>query len=400
MNILVINCGSSSLKYQLIDMDTESVIAKGNCEKIGLPDAFHKYKPTGKDEVLFNGPFPTHLEAVESVLNALADSKIGVIKSLDEISAVGHRIVQGGSIFKGPAIVTDEVIEQIEDLASLAPLHNKAHAIGIRACRKELPDVPMVVVFDTSFHQTMPDYAYMYGIPYEMYEKGKIRRYGFHGTSHHYVALRTAEIMGKDLSELKLIICHLGNGSSITAIKNGKVIDTTMGLTPLDGLMMGTRCGAIDPAVIPFVMENFGVKPEELNDFMNKKCGMQGISGVSSDFRDLQAVKHENDRARLALDMFCYQAKKYIGGFIAALNGIDALVFTAGVGENDYDVREQITDDMDYLGIVLNKEKNHGLKAKESDLTGEGSKAKVYLVPTNEELMIARETLQMIGKKY
>jgi len=398
MKVLVINCGSSSLKYQLIDMENENVIAKGNCEKIGLADAFHKYKPTGKDEVLFNGPFPTHLEAATSVLNALVDDKIGVIKSLDEISAVGHRIVQGGSIFKGPAIVTEEVIEQIEDLATLAPLHNKAHAIGIRACREKLPNVPMVVVFDTSFHQTMPDYAYMYGIPYEMYEKAKIRRYGFHGTSHHYVSLRTAEILGKKPEELKMIVCHLGNGSSISAIKNGKVIDTTMGLTPLDGLMMGTRCGAIDPAIIPFIMQNFGIKAEELNDFMNKKCGMQGISGISSDFRDLQAVKAENDRARLALDMFCYQAKKYIGGYIAALNGIDALVFTAGVGENDYEVRAAITKDMDYLGIKMDETKNDGLKGKEADLTGEGSKVKVLLVPTNEELMIAKETVELIKK--
>lgn len=398
MKILVINCGSSSLKYQLIDMENENVIAKGLCEKIGLEGSSHTYTPANGDKVTFDVALPTHLEAVEAVISALTDEKIGVIKSLDEINAIGHRVVQGGSIFKGPALVTDKVIEQIEELAELAPLHNKAHAIGLRACKEKLPTVPMVTVFDTAYHQTLPDYAYMYGMPYEMYEKDKVRKYGFHGTSHNYIAVRMAEILNKPVDEVNIICCHLGNGSSITAIKNGKSIDTTMGFTPLDGLMMGTRCGAIDPAILPFIMPKYGIKVEDLNDFMNKKCGMQGISGVSSDFRDLQAVKDTNDRARLALDMFAYQTKKYIGSYFAVLNGkVDALVFTAGVGENDFGVREAVASDLEGLGIILDKAKNDGLKArKDEDITGEGSKVKVYVVPTNEELMIARKTLEII----
>lgn len=396
MKILVINCGSSSLKYQLIDMETENVLAKGNCEKIGLSDSFHRHKTEKGVDVTYEKALPTHLEAVKSVLDSLTDKEVGVIESLEEINAVGHRIVQGGSYFKGPAIVTEEVINKIEEYAPLAPLHNKAHVIGIRACREVLPNTPMVVVFDTSFHQTMPAKAYMYGLPYDMCEEYKIRKYGFHGTSHKYVSGKAAEMLGKKPEELKMVVCHLGNGSSITAVNGGKCVDTTMGFTPLDGLMMGTRCGAVDPAIIPYIVSNCGIKVEELNDFMNKKCGVQGISGVSSDFRDLRDAKDAgHERATLALEMFTYQVRKYIGSYIAALNGIDALVFTAGIGENDTDVRAEVVEGMDNLGIKIDLEKNK-VRGKQADITAEGGKVKVLVVPTNEELMIAKETLALI----
>ncbi len=396
MKILVINCGSSSLKYQLINMETEEVMAKGNCEKIGLSDSFHKHKTASGVEVTYTNPLPTHSEAMKSVLASLTDEKVGVIKSLDEINAVGHRVVQGGSIFKGATLINEEVTKQIEDLAVLAPLHNKAHVLGIRMCAEALPGVPMVAVFDTSFHQTMPDKAYMYGLPYEMYEKNKVRKYGAHGTSHKYVSLKAAQMLGKKPEDTKLIICHLGNGSSITAVDGGKSVDTTMGFTPLDGLMMGTRCGSIDPAIIPYIMENCGIKEEELNDFMNKKCGMQGISGVSSDFRDLWIAAGEgNKRAKLALDMFIYQVKRYIGAYMAVLNGADAIVFTAGIGENDYDVRRYAVEGLENLGIEMDVEKNN-VKGKQIDVTGKNSKVKVLVIPTNEELMIAKETMAMI----
>ncbi len=398
MKILVINCGSSSLKYQLIDMKTEEVMAKGNCEKIGLSDSFHKHKTASGVEARYDSPLPTHLEAVKSVLASLTDEKVGVIKSLDEIDAVGHRIVQGGSIFKSSVIIDEDVIEKIQDLGTLAPLHNPAHVIGIRACKEVLPNVPMVAVFDTSFHQTMPQRAYMYGLPYEMCEKYQIRKYGAHGTSHHYVAMKTAEMLGKKIEDTKIIVCHLGNGSSITAVKGGVSVDTTMGFTPLDGLMMGTRCGSIDPAIIPYIVKNCGIKVEELNDFMNKKCGMQGISGVSSDFRDLWIAAEEgNERAKLALDMFIYQVKRYIGAYIAVLNGVDAIVFTAGVGENDYDVRRYAIEGLENLGIEIDVEKNN-VKGKQVDVTGPNSKVKVFVIPTNEELMIAKETMELVRK--
>ena len=398
MKILVINCGSSSLKYQLIDMKTEEVMAKGNCEKIGLSDSFHKHKTASGVEARYDSPLPTHLEAVKSVLASLTDEKVGVIKSLDEIDAVGHRIVPGGSIFKSSVIIDEDVIEKIQDLGTLAPLHNPAHVIGIRACKEVLPNVPMVAVFDTSFHQTMPQRAYMYGLPYEMCEKYQIRKYGAHGTSHHYVAMKTAEMLGKKIEDTKIIVCHLGNGSSITAVKGGVSVDTTMGFTPLDGLMMGTRCGSIDPAIIPYIVKNCGIKVEELNDFMNKKCGMQGISGVSSDFRDLWIAAEEgNERAKLALDMFIYQVKRYIGAYIAVLNGVDAIVFTAGVGENDYDVRRYAIEGLENLGIEIDVEKNN-VKGKQVDVTGPNSKVKVFVIPTNEELMIAKETMELVRK--
>jgi len=398
MKILVINCGSSSLKYQLIDMETEGVLAKGNCEKIGLADAFHKHKTASGVEVTYNNPLPTHSEAMKSVLASLIDAEVGVIKSLDEINAVGHRVVQGGSIFKGSTVIDEKVTEQIDGLSVLAPLHNPAHVLGIKMCAEALPNVPMVAVFDTSFHQTMPDKAFMYGLPYEMYEENKVRKYGAHGTSHKFVSLKAAEMLGKKPEDTKVIVCHLGNGSSITAVDGGKSVDTTMGFTPLDGLMMGTRCGAIDPAIIPYIVENCGIKVEELNNFMNKKCGMQGVSGVSSDFRDLWAAADEgNARAKLALDMFTYQVKRYIGSYMAVLNGVDAVVFTAGIGENDYDVRRKVTEGLENLGIEIDVEKNK-IKGKQIDITGANSKVKVFVIPTNEELMIAKETMALVTK--
>ena len=398
MKVLVINCGSSSLKYQLIDMETEEVLAKGNCEKIGLSDSFHKHKTATGIEVTYTNPLPTHSEAMKSVLDSLTDEKVGVIKSLDEINAVGHRVVQGGSIFKGSTLIDEKVTQQIEDLAVLAPLHNKAHVLGIRMCKEALPGIPMVAVFDTSFRQTMPACAYMYGLPYEMYEKNNVRKYGAHGTSHKFVSQKAAEMLGKKPEDTKVIVCHLGNGSSITAVRGGKSVDTTMGFTPLDGLMMGTRCGSIDPAIIPYIIENCGIKVEELNNFMNKKCGMQGISGVSSDFRDLWVAAGEgNERAKLALDMFIYQVKKYIGSYMAVLNGADAIVFTAGVGENDYDVRRYAVEGLESLGIEIDVEKNK-VKGKQVDITGPNSKVKVFVIPTNEELMIAKETMDLVRK--
>jgi len=398
MKILVINCGSSSLKYQLIDMETEGVLAKGNCEKIGLADAFHKHKTASGIEVTYNNPLPTHSEAMKSVLASLVDTEVGVIKSLDEINAVGHRVVQGGSIFKGSTLIDEKVTEQIDGLSVLAPLHNPAHVLGIKMCAEALPGVPMVAVFDTSFHQTMPDKAFMYGLPYEMYTENKVRKYGAHGTSHKFVSLKAAQMLGKKPEDVKVIVCHLGNGSSITAVDGGKSVDTTMGFTPLDGLMMGTRCGAIDPAIIPYIVENCGIKVEELNNFMNKKCGMQGVSGVSSDFRDLwEAADNGNERAKLALDMFTYQVKRYIGSYMAVLNGADAIVFTAGIGENDFDVRRKAVEGLENLGIEIDVEKNK-VKGKQIDITGPNSKVKVFVIPTNEELMIAKETMALVTK--
>ena len=396
MKILVINCGSSSLKYQLIDMETEGVLAKGNCEKIGLPDAFHKHKTSDGRERVYSNPLPTHMEAVNSVLASLTDKEVGVISSLDEIDAIGHRIVQGGSVFKKSTVIDDEVTDQIEELATLAPLHNKAHALGIRMCHEALPKVPMVAVFDTSFHQTMPEEAYMYGLPYEMCEEYKIRKYGAHGTSHKFVSQKAIEMLGRGPEGTKVIVCHLGNGSSITAVKDGKSVDTSMGFTPLDGLMMGTRCGSIDPAIIPYIIKNCGVEVEDLNNFMNKKCGMQGISGVSSDVRDLEAAANQgNERAKLALDMFAYQVRKFIGSYIAALNGVDAIAFTAGIGENACDVRRSIVEGLSNLGVEIDLEKNK-VRAQETDITGPNSKIKVFVIPTNEELMIAKETMELV----
>ncbi|MBO5238510.1 MAG: acetate kinase [Lachnospiraceae bacterium] len=395
MNVLVINCGSSSLKYQLIDSDSEQVLAKGLCERIKI-DGRLKHSPAGKATVEMDSPMPDHTAAVELVLKMLTDSEHGVIRSLDEIGAVGHRIVHGGEKFASSTIITDEVIEAITECNDLAPLHNPANLIGIESCRKLMPDVPMVAVFDTAFHQTMPEKAYLYGIPYEYYEKYKIRKYGFHGTSHSFVSKRMAEILGKKPEELKTIVCHLGNGASICAVKNGKSVDTSMGLTPLDGLVMGTRSGAIDPAVIEYIAEKGKKSISEVIDVLNKESGVAGVSGVSSDFRDLDnAILAGNERAKIAMDVFCYRVAQYIGSYTAAMNGVDAIAFTAGVGENNATARAGIFEYLGYLGIKLDTEKNK-LRGEEVQISTDDSKVPVWIVPTNEELAIARETVALL----
>jgi acetate kinase len=332
-------------------------------------------------------------------LEVLVDEEIGVIKELTEIEAVGHRIVQGGDLFSGPEIVTNEVIDKIEGLAAFAPLHNKAHAIGLRAVKAVLPDVPMVVVFDTTFHQTIPEYAHMYALPYHMYKEGKIRKYGFHGTSNHYVSLRAAELMGKNVEDLNIIVCHLGNGSSITAIKNGKSFDTTMGFTPLEGLIMGSRVGSCDPAVVSYIAEKYSISNEEMSDFLNKECGFLGVSGVSSDYRDVVKASETNDRAKLTLDMFYYQIKKHIGEYFAVLGKLDAIVFTAGIGENSIQLRECVTENLEHMGISVDHEKNLNANRKECEISSDDSKVKVFVIPTNEELMIAKETFRIVKSK-
>lgn len=398
MKILVINCGSSSLKYQLIDIEKEKVIAKGICDKIGQRGGLHGYY-AGDVKMENKIDFPTHLEAIKSVLEVLIDEEIGVIKELTEIEAVGHRIVQGGDVFKGPEIVTDEVIDKIDSLSELAPLHNKAHAIGLRAVKEVLPNVPMVVVFDTAFHQTIPDYAYMYALPYHMYEEGKIRKYGFHGTSHHYVSLRVAKLLNKNPEDLNAIICHLGNGSSITAIQNGKSIDTTMGFTPLDGLIMGSRVGSCDPAVISYINQKYHISMDNMSDFLNKECGFLGVSGISSDFREVSSAAKTEERAKLALDMFGYQIKKHIGAYFAILGRVDALVFTAGIGENSNELRECVTENLEHMGILIDYKKNLNANRRECEISSNNSKVKVFVVPTNEELMIAKETFRIVKSK-
>lgn len=395
MKILVINSGSSSLKYQVIDMENEAVIAKGICDRIGVDGGVKYTVPAKNYEYKTTHIMKDHSEATQVVLDLLTDKEHGVISSIEEISAIGHRIVQGGDYFKGPCIVDDEVIDRIEGYHSIAPLHAYANAAAIRACKKIVPQIPQVVVFDTSFHQTMPPYAYLYGLPLEYYEKYKIRRYGFHGTSHKFVSARAAEWMGRPIEELRLVILHLGNGSSLSAVKYGKCIDTSMGLTPLEGPMMGTRCGSVDPAAIAYIMDKEHLNGEQMNELMNKKSGMAAISGVSPDFRDINDAydNHGNERAKLALDMFGYQCKKLLGGYIAAMGGVDAIVFTAGVGENRPETRARICEDMDYFGIRIDPEKNKVMGGKDCDITGEGSRVKVFVLATNEELAIARETV-------
>ena len=396
MNVLVINCGSSSLKYQLINSDSEEVLAKGLCERIGI-DGRLVYQKEGLDKEITEAPMPTHKEAIQMVLDALVNPKTGAVKSLAEIDAVGHRVVHGGEKFSDSVVITEEVIAQVEECNDLAPLHNPANIIGIRACQALMPNVPMVGVFDTAFHQTMPEKAYLYGLPYEYYEKYAVRRYGFHGTSHKYVSLRAAEILGKKPEDLKIVVCHLGNGSSISAVDGGKCVDTSMGLTPLEGLVMGTRSGDIDPTCIEFIAHKENLSLEQVMDIINKKSGVLGISGVSSDFRDLdEAAKAGNKRADLALRVFSHSVVKYIGSFIAVMNGVDAIVFTAGIGENDDYVREEVCKYLGYLGVDFDSEVNKGLRGKEAELTKEGSKVKVFVIPTNEELAIARETLALV----
>ena len=399
MKILVINAGSSSLKYQLIDMDDESVLAKGNCERIGMEDGIFTHKTNDGREKHVTVSMPDHTAAFTQVKNALIDPEVGVLKSLDEVSAVGHRIVQGGALFSKSVLVDDKVIEGIESLIPLAPLHNKAHVQGIRACIEVFgKSVPEVVVFDTAFHSTMPPKAYMYPIPYEYYEKYAVRRYGFHGTSHRYVSHRCAELMGQDLKDLKMITCHLGNGSSISAIQDGKVIDTSMGLTPLDGFMMGSRTGTLDPSVVTFVMEKENITPHDMSEMLNKKSGMLGISGVSSDDRDVtKAAREGNPRAILAHEMLEYEITKFIGAYAAALNGCDVIVFTAGLGENQANHRQVIGDGLTYLGVKIDPQLNEEMiRGKEGLISTPDSKVKVYVIPTNEELVIARDTKEIV----
>ena len=401
MRILVINAGSSSLKYQLINMEDESVLAKGNCERIGIDGGIVTHKlPDGRSKEL-NVNMSNHTEAFMQVKNMLLDNEVGVLNSLSEVSAIGHRVVQGGALFSESVLVNEDVIKGIESLIPLAPLHNKAHVQGIRACIDVFGvEIPQVVVFDTAFHSTMPPKAYMFAVPYEYYEKYKVRRYGFHGTSHRYVSERCAHLMNRDLKDLKLITCHLGNGSSIAAIDSGKVIDTSMGLTPLDGFMMGTRSGSLDPSVITFIAEKENMSPEDMSNMLNKESGLLGISGVSNDDRDISdAVVNGNKRAKLAHDMLEYQITKFIGGYMAALKGCDAIVFTAGLGENQASHRQVVCDNLSYMGVKIDKELNNMMVAgKEGKISTPDSKIAVYVIPTNEELLIARDTQDIVNK--
>ena len=397
MNVLVINCGSSSLKFQLINAETEKVLAKGLCERIGI-DGRLTYQPAGGEKEKSDLAMPTHTEAIQFVIDALTNEKTGVVKSLDEIGAVGHRLVHGGEKFASSVVITDEVKKAVEECNDLAPLHNPANLIGVAACEKLMPGTPMVAVFDTAFHQTMPEKAYMYGLPYEYYEKYKVRRYGFHGTSHSFVSKRAAEVMGKSYDEVKTIVCHLGNGSSVSAVLNGKCVDTSMGLTPLEGLVMGTRSGDIDPAIMEFIAKKENLDIEGVMEVLNKKSGVFGLSGgLSSDFRDLTDAMNAGDKkAKIAMDVFSYRVAKYIGSYAAAMNGVDDIVVTAGIGENDDYVREEVCKYLGYLGVDFDSEVNKGLRGKEAELTKEGSKVKVFVIPTNEELAIARETLALV----
>ena len=398
--VLVVNAGSSSLKYQLLDMDDESVIAKGNCDRIGIGGhVSHKIPATGYDYEA-DCDFPTHTEAFEKLVEVLTTGDGKVIDSMSEISAVGHRIVQGAEIFDKACMVTDEVIDQIDGLSELAPVHNHPHALALRACTKVLPKgTPQVVVFDTAFHQTMPPKAYLFGLPYEDYKEYHVRRYGFHGTSHRFVSHSLADAMGKDIKGLKIVSCHLGNGSSITAVNGGKSVDTSMGFTPLDGIIMGTRCGAVDPSAVTFGMAKHGFDAHQMSEYMNKKSGFLGLSGVSSDNRDICAAAEQgNERAKLTTDILQYQIKRYIGAYAAIMNGIDAVLFTGGIGENSWEVREAVCADMSYFGIEIDRELNKTVKGKLMKISTPSSKVEVWVVPTNEELLIARDTLAVIAK--
>lgn len=397
MNVLVVNCGSSSLKYQLINSDSEEVLAKGICERIGL-DGRLVYQKEGCDKEITEAPMPTHKEAIQLVLDALVNPKSGAVAHLSEIDAVGHRVVHGGEKFSGSVVLTDEVLAQVEECNELAPLHNPANLIGIRACQEIMPNVPMVGVFDTAFHQTMPKKAYLYGLPYEYYEKYKVRRYGFHGTSHSFVSKHTAEYLGIDYDNSKIIVAHLGGGASISAVLNGKCVDTSMGLTPLEGLVMGTRSGDIDPAIMEFIAKKENLTIDEIMDVLNKKSGVEGLSGVSSDFRDLETAYYEgNERAIDACEVFAYRVAKYIGSYAAAMNGVDAIAFTAGIGENTQFIREKIVAYLGYLGITLDKEANQA-RGVDTVISTKNSKVPVCIIPTNEELAIARETVALTAK--
>ena len=396
MNVLVINCGSSSLKYQLIDSASEKVLAKGLCERIGIDGSCITHSPEGGEKTTTESPMPTHTEAVKLVIEKLTDPNVGVISSLSEIGAVGHRVVHGGEKFAEAVVINDDVIKAIEECNDLAPLHNPANLIGIHSCQKLMPGVPMVAVFDTAFHQTMPKKAYLYGLPYEYYEKYKVRRYGFHGTSHDYVSKRAAEILGKNRDDLKIIVCHLGNGASISAVDHGKCVDTSMGLTPLEGLIMGTRSGDLDPAIVSFIAEKEGLDAAGVVNVLNKKSGVLGLSGgISSDFRDVGAAADSgNEVAATALEAYAYRVAKYIGSYTAGMNGVDVIAFTAGVGENDKAMRAKIASYLGYLGTEIDAAKND-VRGEETVISKDGSKVTLMLVPTKEELAIARETVRL-----
>lgn len=397
MNVLVINCGSSSLKYQLINSDSEEVLAKGLCERIGI-DGRLVYQKEGLDKEITEAPMPTHKEAIQMVLDALVNPKTGAVKSLAEIDAVGHRVVHGGEKFSDSVVITEEVIAQVEECNDLAPLHNPANIIGIRVCQALMPNVPMVGVFDTAFHQTMPEKAYLYGLPYEYYEKYKVRRYGFHGTSHSFVSKEAASYLGMDLNNSKIIVAHLGNGASVSAVLNGKCVDTSMGLTPLEGLVMGTRSGDIDPSIMEFIAKKENLDIDGVMNVLNKKSGVAGMSGVSSDFRDLEAAYNEgNKRAIAAVEVFSYRVAKYIGAYAAAMNGVDAIAFTAGIGENTSFVREKIMAYLGYLGIKIDRVTNDKTRGVEALISTADSSVKVCVIPTNEELAICRETVKLVG---
>ena len=399
MKILVLNCGSSSIKYKLYNMDDESVLAQGGVERIGLDEAFIKITmPNGEKKIIMHD-MPDHKEGVNFVFKCLLDPEFGALKSLDEIDAVGHRVVQGGDLFEKSCIVTKEVEDGIESLCDLAPVHNAGHLRGIRAVNALMPHVPQVTVFDNAFHSTMPDYAYLYAIPYELYKKYHVRRYGFHGTSHRYVSQRVCEFLGVDIKTQKIITCHVGNGASIAAVKYGKVIDTSMGLTPLAGLMMGSRSGDIDPSAVTYLMEKLGKTPHEMAEFLNKESGVLGISGLSSDMREIEKADSEgNERAHLALQMYNYRIKKYIGEYAAAMGGVDIIVWTAGVGENQEDVRWDSCQGLEFLGVKMDKEVNH-CRGVERVISAPDSKVKVCLIPTDEEIVIARDTMELVAKK-
>ena len=400
MIVLVLNCGSSSIKYKLYDMSDESVLAQGGAERIGLDNAFVKVtmKDGSKEKVMHD--MPDHKEGVKFVFDLLLDPKYGALKSLDQIDAVGHRVVQGGDLFEKSCIVTKEVEDGIESLCDLAPVHNAGHLRGIRAVDALMPHTPQVTVFDNAFHSTMPAYAYLYAIPYGLYEKYHVRRYGFHGTSHRYVSHRVCEMLGKDIKTQKIITCHIGNGASVSAVKNGKVMDTSMGLTPLAGVMMGSRSGDIDASAVTYIMEKLGKKPQEMADYLNKESGVLGISGISSDMRDVEsAAKEGNKRAILALQMYAYRIKKYIGAYAAAMGGVDTIVFTAGVGENQTGMRADACEGLEFLGIKIDKEKNAGIRGKEAIISTPDSKVTVCVVPTDEEIVIARDTKELVLAK-
>lgn len=400
MKVLVLNCGSSSIKYKLYDMNGQKELASGGIEKIGLPDSFLKFTLSDGSKQVITQEIKEHTAGIELILKTLTDAKYGAIKSLDQIDAVGHRVVHGGDKFCSSVVINQEVIDKIEECVDLAPLHNPANLKGIYAIQKILPKVPQVAVFDTSFHQTMPSYAYIYALPYDYYEKYGVRRYGFHGTSHRYVAKRGCEFLGLDLENSRIITAHIGNGGSITAIKNGKSIDTSMGMTPVEGLMMGSRSGSVDPGVLTYLMDKENLSTQQINDIINKKSGLVGVSGVSSDMRDIEnAIEQGNERARLAMDMYFYYILKYVSGYIAVLGGVDAIIFTGGVGENQPIMRQYVCDSLAFLGVDFNNELNDRIKGRETELTFPNSKVRVAVIPTNEELAIAIDTEELVEGK-